>query len=353
MKIAFVGMGRSVVSWYRCALPAMYLGVDWLGLAENEGEFHYVTGLARLPYTGRASLQQYDIIVWQQPRSSPGDDSRRSLAMQTIRELRANGTKVMIEVDDYLHGVRKMKDHDFREAKDFSKKELEKFERAMSMSDGLICSTEWLAMKYRQYAPQTWVCLNGLDLGRYHKSRPKHDTVNIGWSGATGHAMSFAFIRKLIDEMLRRYESTTFISIGQGFAQEWADEFGQQTFPRILSLPFSSVEVYPNAMSMFDIGLAPAREAGWYRAKSALRYYEHCALGIPTIGSSVVYADMVEGTGFVVDTEDEWREAMVTLIEDDDLRAQMGRNAYEYAERELDMKVRKQQWERVFSEVAA
>jgi glycosyltransferase involved in cell wall biosynthesis len=103
---------------------------------------------------------------------------------------------------------------------------------------------------------------------------------------------------------------------------------------------------------MFDIAFAPARESGWYRGKSALRYYEAAALGIPTIGSPVVYGEIEDGkTGFLADTPQEWEEALEFLIVNDDVRLEMGRNAREVALAEFDMNVRVKQWLEVIDEV--
>ena len=86
-----------------------------------------------------ADLEGYDVVIVQQPagrawarRSAPG--SRQ-------------GIVVLADIDDDLHGVRKTRDHDF--ADKFTRKRLEEFELAMRAADGVICSTEWLADRYR------------------------------------------------------------------------------------------------------------------------------------------------------------------------------------------------------------
>ncbi len=332
---AFVTNGRAVVGWYRGALPALHLGADWFGVAAEDPKV-VATQVAKRSWP--ESAHEYDAVVWQQPLVP----SHRAM----IRDLRASGVKVIIEVDDYLHGVAKMDDHDFRDRPEFGKKSMQEFERQMSVADGLIVSTQYLLDKYARFKPeQSYLCLNGLDLGRYEKSRVPHNTVNIGWAGATGHVNSFQRVAQAIHGTLVANPNTTFISIGQNFADAYGELKDDQARDRTMSLPWSSLEVYPNAMSCFDIALAPARNSGWYRAKSALRFYEAAALGIPTIGDPLVYSEINHGVdGLLVESDEDWRDHMELLVNDHDLRERMGLAARVRAWSEFSMDVRVQQW---------
>ena len=327
--ILFIGMGRSALCWYRIALPAMYLGADWVGVDDH---LAFMTGIVQ-SNTTQADPANYKVVVWQQPRAP--------FHVKKMREVQKSGTKVIIEVDDYLHGVRKMKDHDFKDAEAFSKKEMLKFEKTMMLADGLICSTEWLASKYRQFNENTFVCKNGLDLGRYDYSRPEHKGINIGWSGATGHRNAFEPIVKIVDEVMTDNKEVNFVSVGQSFATR----FHHHGEHRLLSVPFSGLETYPCPQTVFDINLAPARDTGWYRAKSALRYYEAAALGIPTIGDPLIYSEIKHGvTGYHASTEEEWDHYIRKLVDNKELREEMGKAARAYAFTEIDMVNRRHQW---------
>lgn len=343
LNVAFVTNARAVVGWYRGALPALYSGADWFGVSGDDPR------IVASQVTKRSwpdQCHEYDVVVWQQPLSP----SHRAM----IRELREAGVKVIIEVDDYLHGVAKMNDHDFRDRPEFGKKSMEDFERMMSVCDGLIVSTQYLHDKYARFNEKAFVCLNGLDLGRYEKTRTPHQTVNLGWAGATGHTNSFQRVAQAIHETLVDNPSTTFISIGQDFAAAYSSLKDDAQRERTMSLPWSSLEIYPNALACFDIALAPARNTGWYRAKSALRFYEAAALGIPTIGDPLVYGEINHGVdGFLVESDEDWRDYMELLVNDHDLRLRMGLAARARAWSEFDMNVRVKQWTTAIAEVAA
>ena len=338
--ILFIGIGRSAVCWYRAALPAMYLGADWVGLTD---ELHYATGIVA---DGVPRYTNYRIVVWQQPRSPE--------ARQVMKRMQDHGIKVLIDCDDYLHAVRKSKDHDFRDARAFSKKELEKFERTLRQADGLILSTEWLADRYRRFNENVYVCKNGLDLGRYLKAKPEHPGVNIGWAGATGHANAFSEVFNAVKRVMDEHPETHFISVGQPFADRLM-EMGIHP-GRIQSIPFTSIELYPNPMMLFDIALAPSRDTNWYRAKSQLRYYEAAAVGAATLGNASLYDEIEDGvTGYQIqsNSEAEWYERLNHLVENHDHRLDMQREARRRALEQFDMTVRSEQWVKVFEEVAA
>lgn len=340
-EILFIGNGRSPICWYRIAVPAMFLGCDWIGVDDN---LNMGTGIVR-GGTQFPDFDNYKLIIWQQPRSSA--------AITLMKKLQDDGKKVIIDCDDYLEGVRKSKDHDFKNEKTFSKKEMDKWARIMRMADGLILSTEWLRNKYKEYNENIWVCKNGLDLGRYAKDRAEHPGVNIGWCGATGHTMAFQNVMEAIERVMKELPYTNFISIGQPFANALVER-GIEPH-RLVSVPWTSIELYPNAMTMFDIALAPARESNWYRAKSQLRYYEAAATGAATVGTGWLYDEIVDGiTGLKVETgsADEWYEKIKLLATDHQQRRKMQTIARSVAYEEFDIMNRRRQWMDVFEAIA-
>jgi glycosyltransferase involved in cell wall biosynthesis len=340
-EVLFIGNGRSAVCWYRIAMPAMFLGCDWVGVDDN---FNLGTGIVR-GGTQMPNFDDYKVIIWQQPRSPH--------ARQLMDKLQRQGKKVIIDCDDYLEGVRKAKDHDFRNEKAFSKKEMDIWQRTLRKADGLILSTDWLAAKYSEFNKNVWICKNGLDMGRYDKDRADHPGVNIGWAGATGHMMAFTPLVDAIERILKEFPYTNFISIGQPFANEFAQRGVEQK--RLVAVPWTSIELYPNAMTMFDIALAPARESNWYKAKSQLRYYESAAVGAATVGTSWLYDEILDGiTGMKVEegTSDEWYEKIKILVTDHHLRQKMQRMARHVAREEFDMHNRRRQWMDVLEHVA-
>lgn len=330
-------MGASAVAWYRCFLPAIFMGADWIGVTGRPPKLTFATGLVG----GKTQLPNYldyEVIVIQQPRGSEW--------LKLIHGLRDRGIKVVYEVDDYLHGIRKMEDHDFRQH--FGPKHLRELELTMRVCDAVICSTEFIARKYHRFNSNTYVCENGVDVARYRLTRPPRPTVNIGWAGGTGHVKAAVPWLREVPDVMRRHERTCFVSIGQSFADALQPEFG----PRALSVPFTALESYPAAMTLMDVGLAPAGKGLFFRGKSDLRWVEAGALGIPVIADPDVYPHIEHGVdGFHARSPAEVRALLDELVADDKLRLEVGENARRRVHLERDIRVAARQWSEVLTAV--
>lgn len=345
-EILFVGIGKTPVCWYRCALPAMHIGADWVGIHMTDDEriplLYVVTGLVRNE-TITPNIEDYKIVVLQQPYG------RRWF--RAIKGLQEKGIKVLYEIDDYLHGVHKQKSHDF--AHDYPKKILPSYELCMRAADGLICSTDYIAGRYKRYNPNTFVCRNGIDMARYALTKPERDTVNIGWAGATGHVNALLewVNGGMLDVMVGR-DNTTFIAIGQPHvAGAVANLLGES---RALGIPFALIESYPAAMTMMDIALAPAQTTSWYRGKSDLRWLEAGALGIPIIAQPDLYPEIEHGvTGFHASTPLEMAEILMELVDDRELRETVGEQARAHIADYRDMRYAARRWLEVFERVTS
>lgn len=346
-NVCFVGMGSSAVGWYRCYLPAMALGCDWVGVIGEPPLMRLETGLVggetRFP-----DLTSYEIVVIQQPRGNGW--------LRIIRELQARGVKVLYEIDDYLHAIHKVEGHDGRNEGWFNADELKRLELTMRVCDGVICSTEYIAKRYRKFNPNTFVCENGIDAARYALTRPARDKVNIGWAGGTGHDGAMrGWILAVANTMLHD-DNACFVTIGHDYASSLMEHFPG----RCMGIPFTLIDTYPAAMTMFDVNLAPVYRASggqvhqFFRGKSDLRWVEAGALGIPTIGDPAVYPNIEDGvTGFHAVTQDEVEEKLELLLSDPKLRIEVGSNAQQYVKENRTVNSTSRQWERVFSAMSA
>ncbi len=342
MNVLFAGIGTSAPCWYRCALPARALGADWIGIGGDPSALTIRTGEFSREIAAVEDLASYDTVVLQQPRGTAW--------LATIAELQRRGTRVLFEIDDDVHGAAKAAYHGT--SKQFSKQILRALELAMSACDGLICSTEHIAMRYRRFNPETWVCQNGIDLGRYDLTRVRRDTVTIGWAGGTGHRPAMVpWLRELLF-VLEQRPATRFMSVGaEDFASALAERFGSS---RCVGLPWGPIETYPAAMSAFDIALAPATRSAFFRGKSDLRWLEASALGIPTIADPVVYPAITDGvTGLHAATTAEARAAILTLVDDEDLRDRIGAAARDFVRARRCIDAVAPQWALALQEVEA
>lgn len=76
------------------------------------------------------------------------------------------------------------------------------------------------------------------------------------------------------------------------------------------------------------VGIMPLRDTPWERGKCAYKLIQYMASGLPTVASTVGAncEVVIDGkTGFLVSTEDQWVEQLVRLLDDSNLRKDMGR----------------------------
>lgn len=327
-----VGIGTTAPCYYRIMLPAMQLGCDWAGVNGIPPKLHWVTGSVKGDSKMPDLIDDYKVVILQQPSGGSW--------VATIAAMQERGKKVVFEVDDYLHGVGKREDHAY--AQFFDQRALLLFEDSMRASDALIVSTDYIAAKYKKFNPNIYVCRNGIDLKRYDLTRPKRETVNIGWAGATGHVKSMMPWLNHVNAVMQQKPETTFISIGMPFADALKPFVGDD---RAITIPWAAIEQYPSAMSMMDIALAPAGSGGWYKGKSDLRWLEASALGIPIIARPTVYPEIEhEVTGFHATSPLEMVEYLMALIGDAGLRDRIGAAAKEYVTEHRRIEVMAESW---------
>lgn len=335
----FVGIGTSAPCWYRCALPARALGADWVGVRGEPPALTFRTGEAQRRLDGVADFASYETVVLQQPRGSAW--------LSAIRDLQAAGVRVLFEIDDYAHGVPKAKHH--VNADKFDRRLLADLELAMRACDGIVCSTDYIAGRYRAFNPHVWVCQNGLDLGRYALTRRSREQLTIGWAGGTAHRPALLpWLRELLAVMDERPQ-TRFMSVGvPGYAAPFAERFGAE---RAIGLPWAPIESYPAAMSSFDIALAPAARSAFFRGKSDLRWLEASALGIPLVADPLLYPAIEDGvTGLHAATPAQARAAILRLVDDAQLRAAIGAAARAYVREHRSSAAVAPQWAAAFAQ---
>jgi glycosyltransferase involved in cell wall biosynthesis len=336
----FVGIGKSGPCWYRAALPAMHLGADWCGVREEPPELAFVTGLS-----SRAldvdELLGYDVVVLQQPRGGAW--------LKLIRRLQDAGVTVLFEIDDDVHAVGKHAGHEHRAH--YSKAALRELELTMRACDGLIVSTDFLAQRYRALNARVWVCRNGLDLGRYALTPPRGgEQVTIGWAGGTGHRDAVVPWLNAVGRVMEQRPHVRFMSVGEPFATLLAPHFGGK---RAIALPFTELDTYPAAMASFDLAIAPAGRANFFRAKSDLRWLEASALGIPTVADPQVYDEIEDGvTGFHAEDAATAERVLLRLVDDAAERRRVAAAARAHLEAHRTMRAMAPQWARALAEAA-
>jgi len=107
-------------------------------------------------------------------------------------------------------------------------------------------------------------------------------------------------------------------------------------------------------LSQIDIGLYPLPNEDWVYGKSGLKALQYMALGIPTIATDIgankrVISDSEDG--FLVNSEKEWVERILNLIENVDLRRKIGQNARQKVETQFSIKANQKKYLNILNQV--
>jgi glycosyltransferase involved in cell wall biosynthesis len=241
-----------------------------------------------------------------------------------IRKLAADGRPVVYEIDDNLLDI--SPDNPAIHAL-YSRPDIrDALRQNIAIATLVTVSTEPLAELMRGLNPNVTVLPNCVPTWLTEHARPRStEKVVIGWEGSATHRMDLAELTGPLAQVLRRTPGVEFHAMGTNYGN-W------------LHLPRDRCRFTPWLSSVFDfwravdfdIGLAPLRPHPFNRTKSAIRCLAYAALGIPVVASNYgPYADFViDGvTGYLVDRQHEWGRRLRDLVNDPQMRAEMGEKA--------------------------
>lgn len=205
----------------------------------------------------------------------------------------------------------------------------------------VLTATEFLAQAAHQRGKKAFVNRNSLSQEMLaiseeaYRERCKHlemreregRLVVAYFSGTGSHNRDFLVVADPLIQVLEEYPQVELhisgqLDLGEGFAPYAG---------RIKHAPYLPWRELPFVIASVDINLAPLEPGNPFcRAKSALKYFEAAAVGVPTVASRMEPFEraIVHGSnGLLAGSEEEWLEALALLIEDGERRRAMGEAA--------------------------
>lgn len=180
---------------------------------------------------------------------------------------------------------------------------------------------EYLANYTRQFNDSVKIIPTTIDTNEYQlKSYSSNtDKVVIGWSGSVTTIQHFNFAIPALKRIKEKYgESVEIKVIGDGSYKNEA--------LNIQGLPWIKATELKD-LSHFDLGIMPLPDDEWAKGKCGLKALQYMALGIPSIISPVgVNSEIIQDgkNGFLANTEEEWVEKISQLVENPELRRELG-----------------------------
>lgn len=305
--------------------------------------------------------------------------------MKKIKEfMRETGlkAKIVIDHDDDVFNVSPLSDHyvdygtnearivhngsvihEWRDGANIDIKEnikrMDEIKGALSEADLVTVTTDHLREAFLPYNNNVKVLPNCVNLTQWNRlpiERKDKDQIRICWAGGHSHWEDLFLIRNALIETAKRYPNVRIVMVGYkppGIESTFLP--GQVEFHEWVETP-----AHPYRLAALDIDIAviPLKDTIFNRRKSAIKWIEFSALGIPSVSSYISpYKEMADldggNNGFYVENNDtdSWIKALSLLIEDRWMRIDLGLKAHRTVEIHFDINTQYQQWVKVYEEL--
>jgi len=195
------------------------------------------------------------------------------------------------------------------------------------------------------------------DLYKYRPRFKDTNQIQLVHFGSSSHFNSLQSeeFNRGIDKILKEYPNVVFKTVG-AFIPKYKLRWGAR-----YAHAFGDTDVYkwikgrfPDVMRETDILVAPLTDNVYNRCKSSIKFIEASSAKKPGVWQDIrQYREVVEGgkNGLLARTAQDWYEAIKKLIDDKELRREMGKNAFKTVERGWQMKDHLDEYGQFFKKV--
>ncbi len=210
-----------------------------------------------------------------------------------------------------------------------SRKRLNAFKRTVERADLVTAGNAYLADHAKVFNANVHILPTGLAINSYQRTSGKRNNAGIRlvWIGSRSTLKYLAQIEDVLNEIGRRYNNTVLRII--------SDEFISLKNLAVERCTWSLTDQATDLVSS-DIGLAPLPDNRFTRGKCGFKILQYQAAGLPTVASPVgVNSEYVdhEVNGFLAQGQHEWVDKLSRLIDDSQLRNQLGSSGRESVKR--------------------
>jgi len=274
---------------------------------------------------------------------------------QIVDRARTAGKPVIFDLDDWLFEL--PQDHPDHATRYYAEAFFPMLQ-AIVEADAITASTPLLCDYLRPFNPNVYLLPNFLDdaIWTFRPVKPAHSggaPVVISYMGGDSHLSDVQSVAVALLNVAKRYgERVRFQFLGTRPPDD------------LLALPNLHWEeaktfVYADFAANFikldcDIFIAPLRDNRFNRCKSAIKFLEYSALGVPGVYSRLeTYSGVVVHgeNGYLAEAVVEWEEYLSRLIENPAERAAMGRQAQNTVQRDWLMSVNAHRWVDVYNRI--
>jgi glycosyltransferase involved in cell wall biosynthesis len=195
-----------------------------------------------------------------------------------------------------------------------------KFAYMMKRVDFVIAGNNFLKSEVLPYNPHVEVIPTSLESSRYSVKGHgrKKGPVIIGWLGSSSTLKYLKNFMPTLERLYQRYPHFQLKIV--------CDRFIDSSTVPVIKKKWSA-ETEEKDLKSFDIGIMPLTDDLWSRGKCGLKILQYFSVGVPAVCTPVgINRDIVHDTvnGFWAQDEKQWEDRLLTLIQEEKLRREMG-----------------------------
>ena len=316
------------------------------------------------PVEVRKALMAADVVVFHRPENKE--------YYKLAEMLKKDGKKIVMDNDDTFK-------IDYHPLGQFTpdaievnlKKRGDSIDKFLKIADLVTTTTTTLAKEYRKINKNTLVLPNYIDTLDWEEPlRNDTDKVRIGMVGSVAFEYDYLHIKDILRKLGER-DDVELIMFGLGskdhrkknpnVTKAFKDDYDFWDSVNHTQIPWCPMEEYNQTLNeaRLDFMLIPRKDNYFNRCKSNLKFLEAAMCEIPVIAQSFEdgpYEELKNYTkvkgkvcGFLVEDNERWMEYIDNLIDNKELRREIGANAKQYVLDNYNIEDKSHLWEEAYS----
>lgn len=222
-----------------------------------------------------------------------------------------------------------------------------KIAKIIKRSTCVIAGNQYLADYALKYNQNVFIIPTAIDTDKYFPlyNKKQSGEIVIGWIGSITTIDFLSILKNTFIQLSKRFRHITFKIIGGNFPSEGLHNLISKQW--LLNEEIEDLKT-------FDIGIMPMSDNQWTRGKCGFKAILYMSMGISTICSRVgmnkeIITDGMNG--FLADTQEEWIDKFSLLIENPQLRKNIGSAGRETVEEKYSLKINAPKFLEILNEV--
>lgn len=265
---------------------------------------------------------------------------------ESIAAAESSGTRVLFDVDDLIFDADVVCEMEFAKARPAADQErlreaVDGIARTIERCRAGLCATPSLQRELEHRGSIARLALNGVsdemvrlsDAAAANRGAGSRE-LRIGFpAGHPGHAFNLAVVEDALDAVLRRHREVRLVLMGAIAVPQRLATWGD----RVEQVPYVDWHDLPAQLARLDVCIAPLADNRFNRCKSDIKFLEAALVRVPLVASPVGQLGETIRHGvsglLAADTE-AWIEALSSLVQQPERRAELAAAAHDYVRRE-------------------